>query len=178
MPSESKVQSSMAEPIQVGPGEVAKKYDVNGDKKPDLWKVYKKKGKGESVLVRIEIDLNSDGRIDIRRYYENNVKRKEEFDLDFDGKVDVISYYDEDGYLFKQEYFLKTRKFPDLYKYYEVIGKKKQKRSVLVRKERDTNLDGKVDYWEYWENGNLDRIGRDTDYDGNVDVWEKGGGPE
>jgi hypothetical protein len=34
---------------------------------------------------------------------------------------------------------------------------------------------GKVDYWEYWENGAIDRIGEDLDGDGQVDRWTKGG---
>ncbi len=33
---------------------------------------------------------------------------------------------------------------------------------------------GKVDYWEYWENGVIDRIGEDLDGDGQVDRWTKG----
>ncbi len=43
----------------------------------------------------------------------------------------------------------------------------------IVRKERDTNGDGKVDYWEYWENDQVDRVGEDLDGDGNVDKWTK-----
>jgi hypothetical protein len=42
-----------------------------------------------------------------------------------------------------------------------------------VRKEKDTNGDGKVDYWEYWENNQVDRVGEDLDGDGNVDKWTK-----
>ena len=45
-------------------------------------------------------------------------------------------------------------------------------KNKLVRKERDTNGDGKIDYWEYWENGEIDRIGIDVDADGQVDKWE------
>ena len=41
-----------------------------------------------------------------------------------------------------------------------------------MRKERDTNGDGKIDIWEYWENGEIDRIGIDVDGDGQVDRWE------
>lgn len=170
-------QYKIAEP-QVGSGnEIVKKYDLNKDKRADLWKVYLRKkdasGKNVLTLVRFEIDLNGDGKIDMRRYYESEVISKEDFDLDYDGTIDLINMYSQ-GFLNKQSYFLRSKKRPDVFKYYEVIGKRKKKRVRLVRKERDTNLDGKVDYWEYWENGQLDRIGRDTDWDGNVDVWEKG----
>jgi hypothetical protein len=30
-----------------------------------------------------------------------------------------------------------------------------------------------VDYWEYWEGGEVDRIGVDLDADGRVDRWEQ-----
>lgn len=165
------------EPQVGGPGEIVKKYDLNKDKRADLWKVYVRKknsqGKQRLALVRFEIDLNADGKIDMRRYYTREVISREDFDLDYDGRIDLVSHYSQ-GLLHKQAYFLRSKKRPDVFKYYEAVGKRKKKKARLVRKERDTNLDGKIDYWEYWENGQLDRIGRDTDFDGNVDVWEKG----
>ena len=39
--------------------------------------------------------------------------------------------------------------------------------------ESDQKGDGKLDTWEYFEKGVLDRIGRDTDADGEVDIWER-----
>ena len=115
-------------------------------------------------LVRKELDLNWDGRVDIvttstpkpvsaRRWTSTTTARwtppllregqevRKERDLDGDGRTDSWIYYEN--------------------------GK-------LVRKERDTNGDGKVDYWEYWENGQVDRIGEDLDGDGKVDQWTKG----
>lgn len=165
------------EPQVGGAGEIVKKYDLNQDKRADLWKVYvrgkDKSGKPILVLKRFEIDLNADGKIDMRRYYVSDVIDREDFDLDYDGRIDLINNYSQ-GYLYKQSYFMRSKTRPDVFKYYEVVGKRKKKKARLVRKERDTNLDGKIDYWEYWEKGSLDRIGRDTDFDGNVDVWEKG----
>jgi hypothetical protein len=161
--------------------QVIRKYDINKNKKVDLIKVYERvkdhTGKENLLHVRTEIDLNSDGKIDIRIIYKNNSKVREEFDLDFDGKVDVINLYDDQGFLHKQEYFISSKdpSKPDLFKYYEVIGEKANRRVQLVRKERDSNLDGKIDYWEYWEEGKLVRIGRDTDHNGTVDVWENVG---
>ncbi len=175
--AKSGVSTQIPEPVVGAAGEKVKKYDLNKDKRPDLWKVYVPKGpKKILALVRIEIDLDANGKIDVRRFYKDNSKTREEFDLDFDGRFDVIHFFDDKGNLFKKAYFMRSRnpRRPDLLKYYEVVGKKKSKKIVLVRKERDDNLDGRVDYWEYWENGTLDRIGRDTDFDGSVDVWEKG----
>ena len=72
---------------------------------------------------------------------------------------------------------MKSKTRPDVFKYYEVVRLAKRKKKVmLVRKERDTNLDGKIDYWEYWEKGELIRILRDTNYDGKVNTQEKIGG--
>ena len=39
---------------------------------------------------------------------------------------------------------------------------------------KNTNADGKVDNWEYWENGQVDRYGEDVDGDGAVDKWTRG----
>ena len=44
---------------------------------------------------------------------------------------------------------------------------------ALVRVDRDSNNNGKVDYWEYYEGGTLDRIGYDKDGDGKVDNWDR-----
>ena len=41
------------------------------------------------------------------------------------------------------------------------------------RVETDRNGDGRVDTWEYYEGGKLDRIGTDNDGDGIVDKWER-----
>ena len=162
------------------PGEIVKRFDLNEDKIPDLWKFYVKRpdprtpGKTLLQLVRIEIDLNGDGRVDIRRYYDpRGSKIRDEFDLDYDGRFDVRNHYYQ-RLLTKQEYFMRRKDRPDLWKYFEPVpGKKGRGKVRLVKKERDTNGDGKVDYWEYWEAGKLDRIGRDTDFDGSVDAWER-----
>jgi hypothetical protein len=163
-------------------GEVMKKFDLNKDGKADLYKFFinkpDPKGGGKTIeeLVRVEIDLNGDGRVDVQRFYENGAKVRERFDLDYDGRFDLENFYNQ-GYIFKQAFYQRSKTSPDLMKYYEVIEEKgKKKMTRLARKERDLNLDGKMDYWEYWENGVLDRIGRDTDFDGKVDVWERAEG--
>ncbi len=126
-------------------GEKVTEFDLNGDKKPDVW-TYTVPGKsadGRDIdkLVRKELDLNWDGKVDVARWYDDKEQiEKEALDLDFDGTIDQVNYYEK---------------------------------GQLVRKERDTNGDGKVDYWEYWENGQVDRVGEDLDGDGQVDKWTK-----
>ncbi len=153
-------------PVSKGlaPDEIVREHDLDHDGKPDLWRITRKMPDGKEVLVRIERDLNGDGKVDIREYYDADGNlEKQVVDLDFDGKPDIVLYF-EKGQLVRKEYSFGFDGKPHAWNYYE----KKQ----LVRKERDENGDGKVDYWEYWENGEIDRVGFDTDGDGKVDRWE------
>ncbi len=144
-------------------------FDLNGDKKPDVW-TYTAPGKsadGKDIekLVRKELDINWDGRVDIARNYDEREQvEREALDLDFDGKVDQVNYY-EKSIIVRKERDLSSAGRPSLWLFYE--------KGKLVRKERDTNGDGKVDYWEYWEGDQVDRVGEDLDGDGNVDKWTK-----
>jgi antitoxin component YwqK of YwqJK toxin-antitoxin module len=149
--------------------ETVTEFDLNGDKKPDVWtytvKAKNADGKDIDRLARKELDINWDGKVDISRWYdEKETLVKEALDLDFDGKVDQVNYY-EKGVVVRKERDLSSAGKPSLWLFYE--------KGKLVRKERDTNGDGKVDYWEYWEGDQVDRIGEDLDGDGNVDKWTK-----
>ena len=144
-------------------------FDLNGDKKPDVWSytVPSKtpEGKDYERLVRKELDLNRDGKVDIARNYDQKEAiEREALDLDFDGKVDQVNYY-EKGVIVRKESDLNSSGRFSLWRFYE--------KGKLVRKERDTNNDGKVDYWEYWEGEVVDRVGEDLDGDGTVDRWTK-----
>ena len=144
-------------------------YDLNGDKKPDVWTytITTKNAEGKEVerLVRKDLDINWDGKVDIARVYDEKEQiSRESLDLDFDGKVDEVIFY-EKGLVVRKERDLSSSGKPSLWVFYE--------KGQIVRKERDTNADGKVDYWEYWENNQVDRIGEDLDGDGNVDKWTK-----
>ena len=144
-------------------------FDLDGDKKPDVWSytVPSKtpEGKDYERLVRKELDLNRDGKVDIARNYDQKEAiEREALDLDFDGKVDQVNYY-EKGVIVRKESDLNSSGRFSLWRFYE--------KGKLVRKERDTNNDGKVDYWEYWEGEQVDRVGEDLDGDGNVDKWTK-----
>ena len=46
----------------------------------------------------------------------------------------------------------------------EAIGK-------LSKLEMDTSGDQVMDYWEYYEDGVMQRSGKDTDGDGKIDQW-------
>lgn len=144
-------------------------FDLNGDKKPDVWTytvpAKTPEGKDFDRLVRKELDINWDGKVDIARNYDQKEQiEREALDLDFDGKVDQVNFY-EKGVIVRKESDLASGGKPTLWRFYE--------KGKLVRKERDTNGDGKVDYWEYWEGDQVDRVGEDLDGDGNVDKWTK-----
>jgi hypothetical protein len=146
-----------------GPGEKLLEIDVNRDGKPDVWKIVKEVD-GKEIVVRKFMDLNGDGRIDTREYYNpDGTLEHVVYDMDFDGQPDVIRYYERDQ-MVRKEYALGFDGVSRTFAYYE--------KGKLIRKERDLNHDGNVDYWEYWENGVLDRIGIDDDGDGQVDRWE------
>jgi antitoxin component YwqK of YwqJK toxin-antitoxin module len=149
--------------------ETVTEFDLNGDKKPDVWTytitVKGEDGKDVERVSRKELDINWDGKVDISRTYDEREQvSREALDLDFDGKVDQVNYY-EKGVIVRKELDLSAAGRPSEFKYYE--------KGKLVRKERDTNGDGKIDYWEYWEGDQVDRIGIDLDGDGNVDKWQK-----
>ena len=150
-------------------GEKVTEFDLNHDKRPDVWSytvpAKTEDGKDYDRLIRKELDINWDGKVDITRTYdEHEQMEREALDLDFDGKIDQINYY-EKGVLVRKERDLDYNSKPDLWIYFE--------KGKIVRKERDTNNDGKVDYWEYWEGDQVDRVGEDIDGDGTVDRWTK-----
>ncbi len=139
-----------------------KGIDLNGDMRDDAYHFSQKAGSGR-VLVRKEIDVNSDGKIDLIQNYDAiGSLSSERLDTDFDGKIDVVNIY-EKGSLARKEYDTNFDNLIDVSRFY--TGGK------VARIEADQDLDGRVDYWEYYENGKIDRSGYDKDGDGVVDVW-------
>jgi hypothetical protein len=152
-----------------GEGEKVTEYDLNKDGKPDVWSITTEgmdpEGRKVERLVRKELDINWDGKVDIVRLYDEREQVQSELlDLDFDGRVDQQNFY-EKGVIVRKERDLDYDGKPDMWIFFEG--------GRIVRKERDTNADGRVDYWEYWENDQVDRIGEDLDGDGTVDRWTK-----
>lgn len=145
------------------------RYDLNGDGRPDLFKIYVLRGpvddpeKRVQLLARQDLDLDFDGNVDVRRHFNEagNVVR-EEMDLDFDGKFDAVDYY-ADGVLFRRDMAFNFEGKPSVVKYYN--------QNRLARKERDTTGDGRLDTFEFYENGKLIRIGIDKDGDEKPDIY-------
>ena len=144
-----------------------KQYDVNKDKKPDILNVFKKvpneKG-GNDLLISVKMmDLNHDSKIDVWRYFneETGAVVKEELDLDFDNKVDRIDYF-IGGSVVRSEFDFQFDEKADIIKNYDEIGQliaiefdqngdgmvdywEYYKNGVIEKIEKDTDKDGKPD---------------------------------
>ena len=75
-------------------------YDTSGDGKPDVRKVLLSIGAGvdaRRVMICRETDVDSDGRKDVIRYYDDDGRSlREEADRNFDGKMDLAVVF-QDG---------------------------------------------------------------------------------
>ncbi len=164
------------------------RIDINGDKRPDVYKFFRVvadptgKAKPEDlkkVLIRKEMDVNFDQKIDIVQYYAGEsgkeVLVREEMDLDFDGRVDTTRHY-KGGNISLVELDLGFDGRTDTWRYYQ-LTKTEGGKSVnrLVEKRRDTNGDGSVDVWEYYTQGKITKIGHDTTGDGAPDRFTRVG---
>ncbi len=137
--------------------------DVNGDRAADVTNYYRAgEGEDSALLVRKEIDLNFDGKIDVTQIWKDGDMTQEQIDADFDGRKDWTDFYSA-GERIRAEWDTSFDGTPDLIRYYE-SGK-------LARLEMDTTGDAKIDYWEYYEDGVMQRSGWDLDADGKIDKW-------
>ncbi len=145
-------------------------YDTSGDQRPDVRRYVRKSDEGIVLPLCREADLDGDGIYDYVMLYSPTGRPSRAIaDRNFDGKIDKRAYY-QNGEVVWQELdvtgdgTLETRVF------YE--------KGVAVRAERDLvgrsrAGEWKPDTWEYYDEGNLVRIGRDTDGDGIVDAWQR-----
>lgn len=139
--------------------------DINGDGTADVFNYMRERTDAAALMVRKETDLNWDGRIDVRAWFDDTgALTKEEMDGDFDGRVDWVDHY-QGGRRVLAEVDTDFDGTFDLFKYFEG--------GQVRRKERDSNKDGRIDLWEYFdEGGNVVKTGRDLDGDGVMDVRE------
>ena len=144
---------------------VLQEVDLDRDGKPEI-KNYFRTRTEDRVLVKKEVDLNRDGRMDLISYFDDDGNlKKEEMDSDYDGRFDWTDHY-RDGRRVMSEYDTETDGQPNVFKYYETADGV----THLARKERDTDGDGKIDVWERFDkSGKVIRTGRDTDGDGKMD---------
>ena len=106
--------------------------DINKDGAPDAWTHVE-----NGTVVKQELDINFDGKVDAVYYYEWSGKVKEEvLDTDYDGKMDNWRGY-EDGSLVIDQLDSNQDGSVDLWFYVD--------RGKIIRLEKDTTGDGKPD---------------------------------
>ena len=155
------------------PGREVSEYDSSGDDIPDVRKVFLQLGVPPNqrlVLICRESDVNSDGRKDVVRYYDDDGRSlREEADRNFDGKMDSITVY-QNGEIVRTELDenydgkIDTKIF---------FGQGKPQRAERDLKGRSTDTQWRPDRWEYYEGGRMVRMGTDVDGDARVDHWDR-----
>lgn len=149
-------------------GLILEEVDLNNDGQPEIFNYFRPREGADRLLVRKDVDLNRDGNVDARSWYDDaGLLELEEFDGDFDGQYDIWDHYqdvDGTGTSIRVSTHIDTTYDgkPNIYTFYR-DGK-------VVRKERDTNGDGIIDQWEKFDSeGKVVKSGRDSNYDGNID---------
>ncbi len=157
-------------------------FDMNRDGNVDLWKFYAYKkmsdteGDGDLLIIRKEVDLNFDGRVDRIMYYNQKENlTHEEIDTNFDGVIDRIHYYDN-GMIIRTEFYQKEKNRvmidgennpevnPDFVRYF--------RQGVLTREETDEGCDGYRELITLFNaEGNIAQVGYDDNDDGVIERW-------
>lgn len=149
-------------------GHKVEQVDVNNDGRPDIKRVYD----GTHEVCRIS-DLNRDGKPDMFEYYDaaGNLRRREA-DYDDNGVVNSIEIY-ENGKLVRAELDATSQGRIDTWDTFDSSGKR-------IKRERDTNGDGRVDQWWTYD-GEKVTVASDKNGDGKPDpdalVTMGGSGP-
>jgi hypothetical protein len=125
------------------------------------------------------MDVNFDQRIDIVQYFSGDPSKevmiREEMDLDFDGRVDSTRHY-QDGHVTLVEMDLGFDGRTDTWSYYQLTtGEDGKPVNRLIERRRDNDGDGTVDVWEYYTKGELTKVGTDTNADGTPDQFTRVG---
>lgn len=146
---------------------ILQEVDLDGNGTADVFNYFRERSAASRLLVRKKIDLDFDGRVDvISTFDEDGALATEQMDGDFDGQIDWTDHY-QNGVRVMAEADSNYDGQSDIFFYYSVAG---DGRPRIERKERDTDGDGRIDFWERFdERGVVVRTGRDTDGDGKMD---------
>ena len=142
--------------------------DIDDDGIPDVFRYFeveRAENTGELILtlVRTELDLTSDGLVNVRREYDEfGDLILEEMDGDLNGQMDHIVTWEQGMVTQTEDDDDGDGNFDEI-RYYN--------QGFLSRVERDDNGDGAYDFWAYYDRYGLNRIGFDTNGDGEPDTW-------
>jgi len=121
-------------------GKIETTYDKDNNEIVDI-RSYQETEDGPIVMR--SLDLNQDGREDIRTMYEDGKIIEEHFDGDFDGIIDIIDYYSNNERI-ESHIDTNTDKTFDVFRIYE---------NGILRAERlDVNYDKVIDTIYYYDN--------------------------
>jgi len=111
------------------------------------------------------IDVNNDGKPDIKKVFDGATEKCRITDLNRDGHPDLFEYFDKSGQLRRREFDFDDNGVVNQIDTYE--GGK------LVRREIDTTNQGRIDTWDTFDpaTGKLVKRERDTTGDGRIDQW-------
>jgi len=150
-------------------GNLVSRADANQDGESDVWKYFNEAPDPNDPavtltrLVRKEVDVNFDGKVDmIRNYNELGELTTEKIDVDLDGSFDYVNQLDN-GKLVRREVLGVDGK---------TVASRYYADGEILRVEKDRDGDSNIDYWEFYEQGILDRIGQDLNGDGRADTWQ------
>ena len=131
------------------------------------------------VLIRIDHDADRDNRIDVRTYLRAGRGVRLEADVNGDGRIDRWEYYDERGQLTRLGRSSVGDGRQDTWVVQDgdvmrvdiatrrdgvVDRRETHERGVLVRAELDTNADGVPDQWQRFEQGRVRELQVDSDF--------------
>lgn len=111
--------------------------------------------KGDSTLAS--------GKSFVTRVYDAGREVCSYADLNGDGNIDVFTFFGPDGRIRRREAAYTIGKAID-----EIAVYANGEVTVVMR---ETNFDGKLDTWDYYESGKLVRRERDKTGDGRIDEW-------
>jgi hypothetical protein len=132
--------------------------------------------KSTGKLNRLAADLNKDGRTDTWTTMDGATPIRTEQDMDGDGKVERWEYFRSDGSVERVALSRRNTGKPDMWTWLDAAGQ--AARIETASQDAAANgQDARVDRWEIYKDGRLDRVEEDTDGDGRVDKWEKHEGP-
>lgn len=111
------------------------------------------------------VDVNNDGKPDIRKHFDGSREVCRESDLDRDGRPDLYQYFTANGDLRRRESDYNDNGLPNMVEYFEG--------GRLVKRELDTTGRGYVDTWDTIDpaSGKVVKRERDTNGKGRVDEW-------
>lgn len=111
------------------------------------------------------LDVNNDGKPDIRRVMKDGREVCRISDLNYDGKPDMFEYYDDKGQVRRRESDYDDNGVVNAIEHFEG--------GRLVRRDLDTTNQGLIDTWDFFDpaTGAQTKRERDATGDGRVDQW-------